>query len=69
MGGPDIPQPKAPPPPPDFADQAVRDAARTERERSMSGTGRRRSFLVGGGQAATGKVAVPPVAVKPLLGS
>ena len=67
MGGPDIPKPKAMPPPPDYADQAVRDAARAERQRAITGSSRRKSFLTGGSVGA-GNVVVPPVAVKPLLG-
>jgi hypothetical protein len=62
---PDIPQPKPLPPPPDYADQAVRDAARAERDRAMSGS-RRKSFITSG--ASSGPAVVPQVAGKQLLG-
>lgn len=62
---PKITLPPTPAPPPDYADQAIRDSALRERQKQLSGASRRKSFVTGAG---LGPSVVPGVASKSLLG-
>ena len=66
MGGrPKIEMPPAPPPAPDLADIAVRDASR----RSVLTGSRKKSFITAGGLGGAAPTSVvPPIATKALLG-
>lgn len=58
--------PAAPPPPPDYADQAVRAAAGAERARAVGGAAKRKSVL---GATPPTPASVIPASAKKLLGA
>jgi hypothetical protein len=63
---PKIQMPASPAPPPDYADQAVRDVELAERQKTLAATSRRKSFVSGAGGVAG---SIVPVAVKKVMGS